>query len=330
MNARSPDQAETREEIAAGWLARQRSGAMTAQEAQDFQVWLARDPANREALEHVAGVWRASAALRSDPQIMALRQGAMGRRYVGARRWQAGAAAAALLVAVFAGWGVSDPDSLPARALIAATNQQAFSTGVGQTAKVTLEDGTVVTLDTSTRLRAREADGKRLVYLDHGQAFFKVAHDPSRPFTVYAGDKAITALGTAFNVRVLKGEQVEVVLAEGKVKVTAAKAERRAPQAAAKAGATELSPGSKLVSAPDEGWRIAKVNVEQATSWRTGQLTFVRRPLGSVVEELNRYSERKVIIADAELAAAPITGGFPAGDVESFVAAVEGFGLARV
>jgi transmembrane sensor len=94
--------------------------------------------------------------------------------------------------------------------------------------------------------------------------------------------------------------------------------------------AAELTPGSRLVAAPDQQWQIAKVNVDVATSWRRGQLVFVRRPLGEVVDEINRYSEKKIVVADAALADAPITGGFPEGDVEAFVRAVQSYGLANV
>jgi transmembrane sensor len=46
---------------------------------------------------------------------------------------------------------------------------------------VRLRDGSVVTLDTDTIVRARETKGERLIWLTRGQAFFKVAHDRSRP-----------------------------------------------------------------------------------------------------------------------------------------------------
>jgi transmembrane sensor len=319
---------ETLEEVAAGWTARRRSGMMSGAERAELEAWLAADPAHRDALEHVESLWRAAAALRTDPQIMALRDEA-ARAYPRWRRiWMPGAAAA-VLVAVIGGWQAISPATAPA-ALIGAPQEQIFSTGVGQTATVTLSDGSVVTLDTGTRLRAREVARRRLIWLDRGQAFFKVAHDPSRPFVVTAGRRTITALGTAFNVRLDRG-RLEVILTEGRVRVEAARPlippvlapARQSPVA-------ELSPGSALVTEGARDWRIAKVDVDAATSWRKGQLVFVRRPLGDVADELNRYSERKIVVADKGLARVPITGGFAEGDIEAFVRAVEGYGLAIV
>lgn len=322
------DLPETLEEIAAGWLARQRSGLMTAEERAELDAWLAVDPAHREAYDHGENLWRASAHLRTDPQIMALRdEAARAWPPRPRRRWLPATAAAAAMVGVFGGWQAISPQTAPTAALIRPGDEQAFSTGIGQTATVTLSDGSVVMLDTNSRLRARRVNGQRRVWLDQGQAFFKVAHDRAHPFVVAAGGRTITALGTAFNVR-LDRDRVEVVLAEGRVKVEGAKP-FLAP-ARQKPPAAELAPGSRLVAAPDQQWQIAKVNVDVATSWRRGQLVFVRRPLGEVVDEINRYSEKKIVVADASLAEAPITGGFPEGDVEAFVRAVESYGLATV
>ena len=92
----------------------------------------------------------------------------------------------------------------------------------------------------------------------------------------------------------------------------------------------DIAPGSRLVGQGAHERRIARVDVEEATSWRQGQLVFVRRPLGDVAAELNRYSEKKIVIQNDELAHAPITGGFAVGDVDAFVEAVESYGLAYV
>ena len=323
-----PDDAnEPLEEIAAGWVARQRSGAMSEQEARDLEVWLDRDGAHRDAFEHVEGVWRASAGLRTDPQIMVLRDAAMSAHPLRRPRWLAGgAAAAAMMLAILGGWGLLSPETSPARAVIGAPREQVFSTGVGQTASVTLGDGSIVTLDTNTRVRAHETVDRRLIRLDRGQAFFTVAHDRSRPFVVAAGGKTITALGTAFNVR-LDGGRVEVILTEGRVKVAGSKPPLLAPLPMT-VPVADMTPGSRLVAADD--WRIVKVDVKEATSWRQGQLVFVRRPLGDVAREINRYSEKKIVIRDEDLARSPITGGFAVGDVDAFVEAVEGYGLAFV
>src|SRR3546814_6765754 len=79
--------------------------------------------------------------------------------------------------------------------------------------------------------------GERHVELLSGRAFFKVAHNPSRPFTVTAAGKRVRAIGTAFEVS-MNGGEVAVVLAEGKVRV----------EEVEKAGnGTDMTPGRQLV-----------------------------------------------------------------------------------
>jgi len=148
---------------------------------------------------------------------------------------------------------------------------------------------------------------------------------------VTAAGRTVTALGTAFDVRLDEGA-FKVTLVEGKVRVEAA-----APQMAAaargprqvKVQATEMVAGSQLIAPDNEEWRLTRANVITETSWTHGQLVFEDRPLGQVVAELNRYSARKMVIADAALAHEPISGTFKVGDVDRFIHAVEAYGVAR-
>ena len=82
--------------------------------------------------------------------------------------------------------------------------------------KITLADGSIVTLNTASRIETRMNGQERTVRLLEGEAFFEVAHDATRPFRVYAGDGMTVAVGTAFSVRLNKNA-VEVVVSEGKV-----------------------------------------------------------------------------------------------------------------
>jgi transmembrane sensor len=315
---------ETIEAAAARWFAAKRSGLMTAQEAEALEVWLARDPEHRAVFDQTEYWWGAASALANDPSILALREEVAGKP----RRRMAvgGAMAASLALAVLGGWSAVSSGVLPAPAFMAV--QQTFRTGVGQTATVRLRDGSVVTLDTDTVLKARLTEDRRSIRLSKGQAYFKVAKDKSRPFVVAAGDKLVTATGTAFTVRVKK-QRVEVTLVEGHVRVEEAPPPVRAP-ASTPVESTQMNPGSKLVAVADKQWTLGRVDTAKATSWMEGQLIFEDRPLGEVVTELNRYSDRKIVITDASVAATPITGAFATGDVEGFVSAVRAYHLASV
>lgn len=326
----APDAPETPRQAAARWFARRRSGAMSAQELRELEVWLAQDTAHRQAYERLARLWAGAEGARNDPEVMQLREGAA--RAQALRRWRTAGLAAASLLAVclvgggLANWMTAGRDASPA--LVAAGEHQEFRTSIGQTATVTLVDGSVVTLDTDTVLRTRTTWNRRYAELERGRAFFRVAKNPVRPFVVLAGGKTVTALGTSFEVLVEPG-RFEVTLVSGRVRVEQPKAPS-AEEPAAKLRPTVMEPGARLVGEGDHDWRLSEVNVENETSWVGGLLRFRDAPLGEVAAELNRYSRKKVVIPDPAVAARPIQGAFAAGDVEEFVKAVEAYKLARV
>lgn len=310
-------------QAASDWFARKRSGRMTVDEARTLDAWLAEDPAHRAALESVELMWAASDAIRSDPAVLAIREEALK----GARpRWRTVAVGGAI-AATLAGLVVMAA-TVTGRLDMLALGPRTFSTSPGQTSTISLPDGSKVTLDADTVLRARETPDRRSLELVRGRAFFRVAKDPKRPFVVAARGKTVTAIGTAFDVSLERGG-VQVTLLEGKVKVDAP-VPAAAPLTSQRLQSTEMTSGSQLV-APDNGsWRVAKVDASQEVSWAAGQLVFAGKSLAQVAAELNRRSEKKVVIQDPSVGRAVISGSFDAGDVEGFVRAVEGYGLARV
>ncbi|MGE5566368.1 MAG: FecR family protein [Parcubacteria group bacterium] len=321
---------EDLDHTAARWYSRVRSGAMSAQEEAAFEAWLDADPQHRAAYDAIDLAWGALGLVRDHPRVMAMRETLPPEpnRFL-ARPWvrRAVAACAAAVIAgagLSAAWLVWRPSDELAN--------QAFRTGVGQKATINLPDGTEVTLNTGTVLRTRADHDRRLVYLDQGQAFFRVAHDKSHPFIVHAAGRTVTAIGTAFDVRVDHG-RFSVTLVEGKVRVEQPVAPAKAPQAAApvrSVQSTDMVAGSELVAAADQQWTIAPTDIVKATSWVHDQLIFEREPLSQVVDEMNRYSVRKIVIADARVGRTLVSGNFRPGDVESFARALEAYRYARI
>jgi transmembrane sensor len=96
---------------------------------------------------------------------------------------------------------------------------QELSTAVGEQRSVELLDGSVVHLNTGTRVAVRLSETTRDIRLLEGEALFKVYHDPSRPFRVHTFGAVIQAIGTQFNVyRRADGATVSVV--EGRVQIS--------------------------------------------------------------------------------------------------------------
>ena len=321
----APDLSPVKREAVA-WFTRQRGG-LTDAEGRELDAWLEADPAHVEAFESVARAWARMELPREAPELLALRAQALkqtpSRRLVW--RMAAGFAAAAVLGAGVVGWQALDFREYP---------NQTFRTEVGQRSTVTLPDGSVVTLNTDTVLRTRADGERRLLYLDRGQAYFKVARDRRHPFEVHAAGRTVTALGTAFDVRVEEGAFF-VTLVEGKVKVETPSPRPAAPDAAVIAAAppvqdVELVAGNQFTAIGDARWSVSRADTARETTWLTGWLTFQNEPLGKVVEEFARYSDREIVIADPSLAARPITGRFKAGDVDAFVRALAEYDIARL
>ncbi len=103
--------------------------------------------------------------------------------------------------------------------------QQAYQTIVtanAQVKKIKLDDSTEVWLNAATTIRIPliKKDKNRIVYLDKGEAFFKVKHDTDRPFSVVSGNLVTRDIGTSFNIRAYDlAKQYQVSVASGRVDV---------------------------------------------------------------------------------------------------------------
>lgn len=324
MRASSLDPALERIDIeAAEWFARQRSGEMTGAEAAAFERWLACDDAHRQAFELAEQMWVEVEAVRSEPRMIALRERGE-RRLLGPRAfWLGPAVAASLAIATLGGWVVIDRSgTFP----VTSSVRQEFRTSVGQRTTVKLPDGSVVTLDTDTVLKTAESGRERRLVLQKGRAFFDVAHDPARPFVVVAGDRLITATGTAFGVDATR-KGVEVTLVEGHVRVEKISS---AEGKIKKVHVADVSAGSRLETTDGDRWSLTPIDVPKETSWLEGQLTYDGARLGDVVADMNRYSDRKIVLLDPRLAEQRLSGVYKAGDVDDFVRILEEYRLAEV
>jgi transmembrane sensor len=265
---------------------------------------------NADAYRRVESVWAATGALAGDADIQEAVSEALNRKRrerAAAFGWSGPATLAVGLgvavVLVWSGWNWWSGRGL-------------HQTRVGEQRLVQLADGSSVRLDTASVVRVRYGDAGRRVELVQGRAFFDVAPDRRRPFTVTAAGASVVAVGTAFEVR-RDADAVEVVLVSGVVDVrggTAGAVERL------EAGERAQVSGATLETAP--------ADIEAETSWTEGRLVFRDTPLATAVEEVNRYLPRGVVLEAAGLARTPVTGVFRAGDRAAFTAAVaEAYGL---
>jgi len=297
-------------------------GEWSVDDDAELEVWLQADERHVSAFGMVGEVCDFLDHHAASPELIGVRRDLLGRFQRQVRgRWAGNApltrrrAVAAVLVAgaVGAVGGVG-----------IVSQGDVYRTGLGERRVVLLEDGSVLSLDAMSLVSVRYSKSERRLTLQRGQARFDVAHDTSRPFSVVARNRKVIATGTAFNIDIVSPE-VRVTLIEGRVLVMPhAQGILRAEPETRRA--VELRAGQALIVKPTEPVDIVRAtDLTQATAWQQGQLMFEDEPLGQAVARINRYTDRKIVVADAKAAALPISGAFNAGDVKAFLEAVDEF-----
>ena len=298
---------------------------LSESEQADFHAWLEERPAHRLAFEKLEREWRQLDVVRRlataapDPEVVNkwLRRRRQ-RRYVPFAA-AAGVAAIAAVVLLL----------LPSQ-----DYEASYRTAIGQHREIVLPDDSVITLNTNSALSVRYGDGERRVHLYRGEAHFDIAPAPERPFSVLAGSGTVRAVGTAFNVY-LKHDVVEVTVTEGLVEVlpNVQQAIDREPRGRAvretglvsAAVAETLSEGQRLEyrETIESVSTVAEEDIARQLAWQDGMLDFQGETLAEVIEEAGRYTSTRMIVADPDIEALPVTGYFRAGDIDTLLELIE-------
>jgi transmembrane sensor len=279
------------------WLVRLGSGRATPKDRLAFLRWRQYSAAHEAAAVEAETLLRAVGDTRQADQLRRHGEPLTYRRPVGRRVLFAGAALASVAVVT-----VGLTSLGPLAALYAG-----HATGVGGRKRVELADGSFVILNTATAVSVDYSGKERRVVLHDGEALFDVAKDPSRPFIVTAGDMEVRAVGTAFVVR-LK----EVTVSEGTVDVTIGS---RPP--------IRVVAGQRLGVGEADRLKLSMIDIDAATAWQRGRLIFNRRPLESVVAELQRYRAGRIVVLGDRLKALEVTGVFDLDDTDRILRAIE-------
>ena len=153
-----------------------------------------------------------------------------------------------------------------------------------------------------------------------GQALFRVAKNPARPFIVTSDGAQVRAVGTQFDVyKRTTGTTVTVL--EGRVSVARPRSNGSATNAALLTAndTVFVSPGEQVTVSAQTTQAPVRVNVAAATAWVQRRMIFDAATLATVVEEFNRYNTRRLAIRDAALESFPITASFSSTDPESLI-----------
>ncbi|HEY6644431.1 FecR family protein [Povalibacter sp.] len=206
-----------------------------------------------------------------------------------------------------------------------------------------LPDGSVMHLNSDSRVTVRFSGKERLIHLARGQAHFQVTHDPQRRFRVTVDGVDVIAVGTAFDVY-RRPRATVVTVVEGKVAVVQQPAVARtdgwggtqdAPATSAVAGKggfdragkvstrIELAAGQRVeMSAGSSAPELTQVTLREGSAWLQRQIVFDQMRLEDVADEFNRYGQTQLLIEDEQLKDLRMSGAFSAYDMDSFVASI--------
>lgn len=259
----------------------------------ELEAWLAADPRHRTAYGKAQRVWaltgeaapRPAAQEAADDTVRAFRPRSPAPR----RRWlAAGALAAGLAILTLLG---------PMQGLLDGAD---LSSPTGDLITSTQPDGSVITLNADSAIRADFSAAHRRIVLVEGEAFFQVTPNEARPFTVQATDTVVTVTGTAFGTRIGTGTVI-VEVEEGSVAVATP----------GRSESVRLAPGDRLSVDRDTGSvKVTSVPTSHIAAWRRHLLIAEGERLGDVLDRIRPHYRGMVLTSDDALLDRPVSGVF--------------------
>jgi transmembrane sensor len=352
-------------EHASEWFIEMRDPSVTRGQRAQFVEWLQESPLHVRAYLEIAEVWGVAAQLAPDLPIdettvqapdFESRVLALPVRRSGTARSAAIAESAAKGEPALDETAAENRSPLRRRLAFAASFIAALviaaaafigygrrhepltiQTAIGEQRSVTLDDGSVVRMNARSQLRVAFTRGRRDVELLAGEALFDVAKDPARPFVVKNGSTSVRAVGTVFDVN-RRGSRIIVTVVAGHVLVASGGADggsidTTSPAEGGSGGAHLLStnrimlkPGDQATVSGNHAIAVLHLpNLAAATGWLDNLLTFENVPLAEVVEELNRYSPKPIVIEDDDLSNLRISAVIRAGDAAAILRYLQRF-----
>ncbi len=268
----------SRQDQAAAWFAAERAGVMLVEQRAAFEAWKS-DSLNLAALDAMRELWDGLSILKGG-----------GPEPTKARMRRMLPVAAAVVVLILA--GITTVTMFSPR-------DTAIRTIAGQQTIQSMRDGSVIAVNVASNLTYKITDTERRVTLSDGEASFSVRPNPDKPFIVQAGEFEIRAVGTAFNVRQRDG-LLQIAVSEGKVEICKADAGRSELALANLVAGQSLEipaaySATVVIPAP------VPVPTEQVSEWRMRIVTYENAAVRDVIEDFNRYFERKLSVQKPDL-----------------------------
>ncbi len=198
----------------------------------------------------------------------------------------------------------------------------------GQQDQLSLKDGSLIRLNSNTQIQVSERLRSREIVLKQGEASFRVAHSASawqklfeRSFIVTAGKMDIIDIGTVFNVQKHNATDATVAVEEGEVAVKIHGSQN---------AMIHLLHGQTLSNYREQLGQIRQADLYAIQAWQSGELVLNQMPLGTVIENFQRYADFEVQIQQPELAQLQVTGQFKTKNYQQFMQVLPAIAAVKV
>jgi transmembrane sensor len=291
---------------AAAWLQRRRYWNWSDDDQIALEAWL------DQSLAHSVAYWRLDAGLGRAERLAALRNPEQETVEHPAPEKKPFGRFIPVLLRIAATLAIAAVLGVGAASFVLRSHDRVYSTPVGGHETISFADGSKIELNTDTVVHTRMTSEQRVVWLDKGEAYFQVKHDPVHPFIVIAGERRVTDLGTAFVMRRDSG-RLKVAVMQGRVWFDASNKKKPQQSALLMPGDTVTATADSISVTKDSARALAN-----GLTWRQGVLVFKYTRLADATAEFNRYNRQKLVVTDPAIAQMTIYGAFPTNNVELF------------
>ncbi|RFC40738.1 MAG: FecR family protein [Candidatus Nitrotoga sp. CP45] len=287
---------------ASEWLVLLISGTATNEDRHAWEEWRNADPEHGRAWCHIENINQRIQGIPTDIVFKTLAPNALQdrRRLIKALTVVLMASGTGLLVRQTAPWREWTAD---------------YRTSTGEQRKLTLIDGTLIVLNTTSAIDVDYNDTIRLIQLHTGEMFITTAQDrPAatlmRPFVVETAEGTVRALGTRFVVRQEDGRS-HVAVYEGAVEITPFDASNQ----------KIIVPAGQTLSFTRQTRDTFLSADENSIAWTEGMIVAEKIRLGEFIDSLRRY-RNGYLICDPAVVNLLVSGVFPLKNTDSILASL--------
>ena len=271
-------------------IGRHLAGETTPQEDKKLEEIVANSPEAASKLEELSEVWDSLNYQRSSPELVSESEkneeiwdktfGAEQRKkYKKVDIQKIVKVAAVIAIFAIAPYiAFNFVDNGPVKEIQISTIQK--ETKPGQKSTITLQDGTIVYLNSGSKIsyQSNYNDSLRIIELE-GQAFFDIFRDEQKPFIVRCRNLEVEALGTSFDVNGYRDAPIQVSLLTGSVRLSVPSKQDQED--------IILSPGEfSIVDESDEFIARGTFNPYNVLAWKEGRLMFRNNTLKEITPKL--------------------------------------------